>query len=510
MEKKNTLLLAMIILLLLGVWLRYSCSWFAYPLTVNWDEERLVGTIFGMFSRGSLNPEFFNYPSLVIYLNAFLFLLIGNVAKCLSLGTLATVDFFVAGRLLTVFIASLTMALVAYLAWRTFSPLTGLLSLLFITTSFMHVRYSAVVRVDPYVGLWSLCAFAAALAIYKGGPNVRYYIIGGLFVGLATSSKYTAFLACLPIVVAHLALYRNGKCTLFSQNIFFAGASSLLVFFITTPYAILDCERFLAALRFEANHYAVGHPGFQAAGATSFALYGKWLVAEGFGAIPCLVALLGLLCLAKEDSTLALLVVSFPSALFIFVGQHRVFFPRNIVGTVPFLAILAGFGMVQVYETIRSRTSEQRAQIILVLIALVVLSDTTSRSLSFREECNLPDTRWIAARWILDNLPEGSSIGREQYTPPIEGLTKRFKVYPLGLLGVGRHPQEAAKMDFLLVSSQDHLRVLRNPQRFPREAIVYNELFSRGRAVALFSAKSGEVSGPTISIYRLPSTKAVD
>lgn len=494
-ENKRLLLFFATALLLLGLWLRYSCVWFAYPLTVNWDEERLLGNVFRMLHFGSFNPQFFNYPSLVLYLNGALFWLLGT--------KLAVVDYFVAGRLLTVSMALVTMVLLTYLAWRYFSPTVGVLSLLFISTSFMHVRFTTVIRVDPYVALWALCAYGAALALHKQGPRLSYYIVGGLFVGLATSSKYTAFLTCLPIVVAHVALYLQGRTSLFAKGIFIAGLCSLIAFFVTTPFAILDNANFMEALRFEANHYAKGHPGCEAAGATSFGLYLSWLFNTGFGVLPSLLALVGLCTLFKRDKTMALLAASFPVALLLFVGQHRVYFPRNVVGMVPFLAIFAALGTKQLFEMAQAKMERRFAYVSVAALLLLSVSSTTIRSFEYRRSCNLPDTRWVASCWLRNRLPKAATIGREQYTPPIEKMTKRYNVQPLGLMGIGRNPAAAVKMDYLILSSQDHMRVLKDPKKFAQEASVYRSIFAQGTLLARFEPKDGKYSGPVISVYQL-------
>jgi len=110
----------------------------------------------------------------------------------------------------------------------------------------------------------------------------------------------------------------------------------------------------------------------------------------------------------------------------------------------------------------------------------------------------LPHTRWLSKIWIDENLPAGSRIAREFYTPPIDA--KRFDVVEVGYWGLIRAP-ELERYDYLIASSEDFGRFVNHADRYPEQAAAYHRIFSRYDLVKTFKGDWRTSTGPEIRIY---------
>jgi len=504
-----------LLLIILGIAfsLRVKGIWFGYPLPVHPDEPVLVETALNMLNTGDLNPHFLIYPTLNIYLQALIYkaITLGSQALfSLSAADIPVIWFYIVGRLFNVLLSILTILITYELGRRLISSSAGLISAWFITFSFLHVSNSFTVTVDASVAFWLSLSTLMAVLIYTKEKKLAYYLLGGVFVGLAVSSKYTAFVGVAPILIAHYKQSRN-KRDWIDKNIIAVLLVIPIAFFITTPYAILDYKTFLGALKHNAMHYSIGHPGAQADGSTSFYLYGKYLLNNGYGLFPTLFAGIGFIWLLRKDPWKVAILVSTPLLLFLLVGKYKVFFPRNIVALVPFLSLFSGFFIVAAYEGLTSKTFNLRkskrmmlganALLIMVLVGSVYMP--TIETVKYVNRITLPDTRWVSIEWIKKNIPEGSYVGRENYTPPLEEYTKSYKVVSLGYFAVAEKPEDVQRLDYMIVSTGDYDRFMRAPEKYPKEQKAYVAFFDTHELVHEFIPDTKTLSGPKVSIYKI-------
>ena len=495
--------------------IRYTGIMFGYPLPVHPDEPRLVETALGMVESGDLNPHFFNYPTLNIYLQALLYAVIGLVARpfagVASTPEIPVIIFYIWGRLLIVLLSTATIYITYMIGRRLIHPVAGLAAACFIGASYLHIANSFTITVDASVAFWSSLAVLMAALIYTRGPRLSYYLLGGLFVGFAISSKYTAFVAALPIVVAHFYRARQGRGWL-DRKIVLGLLIIPLAFVLTTPYAVLDNAAFMDAIAAEGRHYRTGHPGHESESGASFGEYASYLVVEGYGVLPMLLAGCGVLWLLARDWKKAVFLLSFPLLLFLFVGQYKTWFPRNIVATIPFLAVFSGaavYGLIEwCVRIVRRRAAwpHRPTAAVYLLAAVLVLVSISGQIARSREEIRvltLPDTRWASLQWIRENLPAGARLGREHYTPPVEEWTDQFQARYLGYFAVLHRMPEIRRMDYMVVSSEDYERYVDHPGDYPREARAYNTFFAGNELVKEFVPDGRTLGGPTIRIYKI-------
>ena len=486
---------------------RFQGIWFGYPLAVHPDEHNLVERAWSMIWTKDLNPEFFIYPSFNIYLQATLQTAVTLVLKLFTgvrFSDIPLITFYLAGRISTVVLSAATVYLVFQVGRLLVHPLAGLGAATFVGASYLHVTNSYLVTVDAPAAFWSMLATWMAALVYARGPKSAYYLLGGLFAGLAAGSKYIAVFALLPVLVAHASRAGRGEGWL-TKNLGLALVAAPAAFLVTSPYVVLDLRHFLADMQGVTSHYRDGHAGNEAAGDRSWHLYAGNLFRQGYGALPGALAAVGIVWLGARDWRKLALVAGFPVALFLFVGSYKVFFPRNVVPLVPFLAVLSGaglYGLAHYLVARMPRAGRAVAAAAVTLAAVAVVGQAASAQARITE-ITLPDTRWLALQWVESHLPAGTCIAREGGTPVVESHTDRYRIAYLGYTGVFDRLARADCADYLMLSSFNYRRYLGNDAAHAEEARSYRSFFREHQPVAEFTPDGRTVGGPTIRIYQL-------
>lgn len=501
------------VILIAAFALRLKSIWFGYPLPLHPDEPIVVQSALNIILTGDLNPHNFLYPSFNIYLNALLYKTV-SLFEGLVLGipaeAIPEIHFYLFGRAMNVLFSTATIYVVYDIGRRLFNPWAGMAAACFIAASSLHVNNSYYVTVDTSMALWCTLACLTAVLIYTKGAKTSYYLAGGVCVGLAVSCKYTAFPAFLPILVAHLCQARQGG-NLLNRNIILAAAAVPAAFLLTTPYALLDYRAFVSALAHQQREYSISHPGSESFNRLSIGNYCTYLFTEGYGMVSSILALAGIPVLFRQSRSRALLLLGCPLAILGFLGMYKIYFPRNVVVLIPFMALFSGYTVVaaaswcgrKISGWMRTPGPELATFVCGALFVAISIQGQVISDVHTMRENGLTDTRWVSLLWSRDNIPAGATVGREHYTPPLEKYSKKQDVVTLGYFGVARKSALMPYLDFVITSSSDYSRFLDEPEKYPTETFMYNEFFARNRLVKEFSADGSSTTGPTIRIYEI-------
>jgi hypothetical protein len=115
---------------------------------------------------------------------------------------------------------------------RLFSQETALLGVLICMTAPIHIRATSIYKPDALLVLLVLLTFLWSLEVAERG-TLGTYLLAGLGVGLASSSKQTGALASIPLVVATMLGWRQVARWLWLGV---AALASVCVFFLLNPY----------------------------------------------------------------------------------------------------------------------------------------------------------------------------------------------------------------------------------------------------------------------------------
>lgn len=300
--------------------------------------------------------------------------------------------FWIVGRLMMIFISLGSIYLTFRIGKFLFENSTiGLLSSLFLATSFFHVSLAATTRHWEIVVFFSLLSLFFALS-YLRAPRNSILIFGGLALGASFSSGYLPFF--LP-PIGLVLLYALWKHYVYEVRRYIMP----LVLFALPFIALAGAAVLIAPKPFSGqvvNHvYAHTHTVF---GFLKF--YGVGIVKYE---TPLLCATCGGAALIwNKRYDLLVFFASFFTAALVVMFFFMVDIERYLFPLLPMLALLAGYGTYTVVNPLHPHAIKICVALLLVYTSLVF------GRLGFLELKN--DTKVHAAAWIEASLQSGSAL----------------------------------------------------------------------------------------------------
>ncbi|MFN8636380.1 MAG: glycosyltransferase family 39 protein [Chloroflexota bacterium] len=533
--------LALLAIVALGLAVRlWGIDW-QLPWQFHPDEGHYSWKAMDLIGQDTLNPKYFRNPSLQTYLFLAEYRLLGFQASKAD-EQAATADGLFRPPSGVAFVARVTVAIfgaltVLALAWaaRPVVPAwAAIVGGLFLALAFIHVRDSHYATNDVLPVLLLALSVGYALRIWRD-PRLSSYLLAGLFGGLATSTKYNAGLFVVPLVVAHglavwsSASYRDWRRSL--APLVLAGVVAFSMYLAGTPYTVLDFPKWLADFRTQSSF--VDEPWEGQAKLPPGVAYAQALVA-GLGWPMLVLGVFGIVARLRQPDARrgALVLLSFPLAYLAFMSRSELFFVRFALPVVPFVCLFAGVGVWEIWRLARTRgqTLGMAAAVIATVVALIQPTvDTVRHNLLIAQE----DTRVLAARWAVENVPKGAKMALEEYTI----RDRRPRAY-----GGPSWQLDTDLLDVNQLKRADPLAPLRGTTRFVMissfqqdrfgvggpdspQLQFYEALAQQGRVVARFGpGRDGqpipfdledlyspywgldryERPGPTVTVYELP------
>jgi hypothetical protein len=403
------------------------------------DEETIIMVALKFFS-GDLNPHFFNYPTLYMYILFGLYccyLLIhivlgGTVPEFLTEIAIQPDLFYLISRSLSALLGAFTMIIVFFIAKSVFDKKTAFVSSFFISITYLHVRNSHFGTTDIAMTFFITCA---TLYIIKAAREKKRmdYILSGVFTGLATATKYGGMFLIFSMFLAHIMnhlqrvfkqqkILSDKKTGRFKPSVaaccqsillsakekylwLYAGVATVS-FFLASPFILLDFKTFLKGFLFEVRHVADVQGVITTRG---WWYHIRYTLPYGMGWGMFLTSLAGVVLYVRKDMYRALILYAFPVAFFIVAGKGYTVHLRYMVPILPFLCIASAMFVVQV-NTILFRASLRKYM--LPVWAFLLAIPSSHNGIRFDYLMAKVDNRVIAADWIQNNIPSGSSIYR--------------------------------------------------------------------------------------------------
>ncbi len=117
-----------------------------------------------------------------------------------------------------------------------------------------------------------------------------------------------------------------------------------------------------------------------------------------------------------------LLIVVWVGVTFAYTGQQWVKTMRYFLQIYPFLALLAGYSLVELWDyasRITHHAARITARIIVTIVALIVIGYTLFWASAFATIYIRPVSRVAASRWIFQNIPQGAILANEHWDDPL-------------------------------------------------------------------------------------------
>ena len=242
--------------------LRLVGVWYGLPFPLlNPDEESIVPRAWRIGHGAGLDPDWFDYPSLLMYVMA-------------PFQHWADDPSYLAGRLVVVALGLGGIAAAWWLGGRAYGTTAGFVAAAVTAVEVTHVQYSRMAVTDVPMTL--------GVAVALGLMIVRQLPAAGVVIGLAASFKYPAFTLLAPLLVAGWGQWRR---------LALSAALAPLAFFAASPFFAVHLGEAVGDVRRVQSLGRQGWLGFEDDHATPIAFLDRlW---EGMGPA-LLVALIGL------------------------------------------------------------------------------------------------------------------------------------------------------------------------------------------------------------------------
>ncbi len=418
-----------ILSLLLNLWgVTYGLPNRYYP-----DEGRIVNNALA-FGLGDLNPHYFNYPALSMYLLFILYILYFIAGQLAGVFASATdfqllffsdpTSFYLIGRVANALVGTASVALLYKLGKETYrSREIGLLAAALLATLPYFVYYSHFIVTDILQLIFVLGSCIFIIRILRTG-KLRNYFWAGALAGLGTATKYSPMVLILPIALAHvLYLLDNREKFTFPRLALppaLAGACIVLFFFIGSPYNFLDYRSFLDSLQFRS---LLGEHGTWGTGTgTAWLIYPKIIFFHRFTILNRLdpigfVFVGGMIWAAVRRRKEDLLLCLYPLLVYLMMGSWSFGSNRYSLPLIPFFALWGARAAVEAGEALRNKTNREWLRRLAAggingFIALVLILSLANSALGNRRLTS-PDTRTLVREWIEANIPPETPIALE-------------------------------------------------------------------------------------------------
>ncbi len=505
----------------------------------------------GPHKKFDLNPHFFFYPSLTIYLQfvgqGILYLgmrLFGAIASTGDFQVLHIVErtpLFITGRLITALFGIAAVAYVYRLGRRIAGLWMAVPAAFLLAVNTLHISKSQVIEVDVPLTFFAVLTLWFAVLLMEN-PTRRNYILTGVSLGLATSSKYPGAILGLTLITAHL-LARYGRVRPASGRAPSRGAGpswrllalSIAVaagaFLVTSPFVLLDLPTFLQHFSWERMHMAVGHFGLDESvtrafylGAFAKRILGWPLTILAFGGLVYLAA--------YRRRRWALVLAAFFVPVLIAISNFSMRVDRYAMPLIPVALLFAGGLIAELADLHRLKRLPAAWRFSGAAIVVLLAAAPIFASFPGHFERMGKDTRTMAREWIEKNIPAGSFIAAEVYGPELFGPhiltlleedvrnrvlelkrgTPNYAVQPIPLFST--LPERSGPFydlsmyevaDIVITSSWVRYRYGQDPVRYGRQVAFYAELEREFERMREFLPHGRP--GPTITVYRNPNNR---
>jgi 4-amino-4-deoxy-L-arabinose transferase-like glycosyltransferase/sugar lactone lactonase YvrE len=460
---------------------------------VDWDQhhffhpdERAIGFAVDRlsFSPLQLNPHFFAYGSLTLYVIKAVTSLLGNFRQYLR-GYDASIF---AGREISALLGAATAVLLAMLGNRLYGRRVGLLAGFLMAATVLHVQNSHFATSDVPLTFLILLALYFLVRVVEAG-RFRYYAGAGLAVGLAIATKFSALPIFLAIGIAVLhrwAVEGRGSRTLLR------GAGLLLFvvvgFVVGQPYAILDFHAFRNDIVEQSR--MVRHAGIfpytnQYIGAPKYLYDLGQMVLWGMGPLLGLAAVAGTIfsgqAAVRKRRVAEIVLLAWVLPFFAITGSFDVKFPRYLLPIYPMLILWGAAGLA---------AWAARGRIGKLAIAAVLVA-TVAWLTAFMRIYTRPHTVVAASEWFYENVPRGTKVASQHWDEgfpfplpgdrnpdryPIVNLPYYEPDTPEKMSGICR---DLAAADYAVFQTKRiYGSVTRAPEKFPLTTRYFYRLFA--------------------------------
>jgi hypothetical protein len=418
------------------------------PYVYNVDEYgHFVPEAVAMFHHG-LNPHYFiNPPALSYLLHVVFAVWLGGRAGVTREFALHPDRLFLVARITVALLGTVSVWLLYLVGARLFSRAVGLLASAVLAVAFLPVFYGHLALNDvPTLAPLTLSLLGTAGVLRKG--RMLDYLVAGIGLGLATATKYTAGAMILPLLVAAVAQYLDGRAgtersagvdggpgadehrantggqphargrdVTIGVGIALVAAAGAYV--IANPYSLLDFHLFREELERQSSYTEQSRASWLGGPKQGSLVYYLWSFGWGLGWIPALAALGGAVSIWRRQRRVGWVLVPVAVLYLLFLSLQGRYFGRWLLPIFPIACLLAANFALEAAGWVARRAARLHwasaactALAVIALVAQGVVYSVHSGLVLSRA-----DTRNLARAWVVRNIPAGARIVVEPVVP---------------------------------------------------------------------------------------------
>ncbi|MBM3307537.1 MAG: glycosyltransferase family 39 protein [Candidatus Eisenbacteria bacterium] len=458
--------LALVAIVAVAAILRLKGIGWGLPHAYHPDEGSILIHSLG-FGTGDLNPHWFRWPSLFMYVVSAMYGVYFGAGMVLrQFSSPADVvrqyvadptPFWLIGRLASAVLGVATVWTTHRFTRRAFGQPAALIAAAFMAVMFLHVRDSHYATPDVASAfLASVSLLFAQRAISRSGSEDLLF--AGFFAGLAASTKYPGAIVIVGALAAWIALRRVGAAPAWALP----GTLAMLAlgFVLGTPFSVLSPSEFMRDILTQVT--MVSQPGV-AQEASSFVaglreIFGR-TVGSGVGWPVVALALAALLvpvrfmggapswsvdereaAYATQERRAAaegrMLAALYALAVVLVAALMTVKRSTYLTPALPAIAALAGAGLDGALAAAFSGTARgiigrtaaaARRGPAAAFIGVALVAAVGAPSVLFVASLDRPDTRTLAKHWIERHVAAGSRVAVEDYGPVLNPTEEQLR-----------------------------------------------------------------------------------
>lgn len=493
------------VIVAIAAYFRFSGLSFGLPATYHPDEVAKFNAIMRMYESGSLDPNYFLHPTLLLYATYTMNLLLHGVGVLTgSFGD----TLILAGRSVSATAGVLSIVLTYMIGKRLFSVRAGLLAAALLAVFPLHVTCSRYLKEDSLLTFFVLLSSLFTVYAFRSKKSF-WLVLSGIAAGCSASVKYSGMMSVGIPFLGALAL--EGRWFLRDRRVWCALLLALLAvpvaFLLCSPYVVLNATKFLHDFQFEQQHMQNGHLFAITPWSQYWMYHVERSLYQGVMAPPFLLGFVALGFFLRKQKLPGLIVIAVLLA-FYFPAEYVKAKPapqpeRYILPCLPFFALLIA-GMLQ--------NLFPRGKTFLFASAIALLSPLL-RTVSLHSDM-VPDTRARMAEWMSQEIPEGSRIyiDHKTYSPRLPRGQYRVTYASSENIADGLELETLSSdgYQYLLLSSLWFDRFFSQPRTDEVVRRKIERILRDGELVHRERAKSGTYGfhNPELLLFRLPEPEA--
>lgn len=430
-----------------------------------YTQQAVHNLVVDIVTKGDFEPKAYKYGSLIFFINALVYLpfliwtysfyFLNNLSLNSSLAARPFMDtfleivykngfyIFMMERAITATFGAASVYLLYLIGKKLFNRSIALLAALIFALTPLHVRDSHYLTTDIPFLFFVLLSVFCMVNLFQSS-KFKWYLLSGFFIGVSSTIRYYPIaLLVLPIAWIYDSKNRSRFIKILlsliaiplgaligvpflpfsegSQAIFKREMENLVLPFYGTSVSAYATS--LVSYLTGFGQLPFPDPAALAPG-KFIPFHSSFIFFTGFGTIPTIIALMGVIfgLIKFPKQTLILLIIPLVNFIYISFYMHAVY-QRLSLPILPFLSLFAGIFLYSIWGLTKKVGPTRINGVVFAIIMLIMLYYPITQSFSLSYNCNQESVYTTAKKWMDKNVDPDIKLA---YQPGLPFPSKNF------------------------------------------------------------------------------------